>query len=56
MKTKEEYIDALECITKEYYSTVRFQEECNKFNSYFRLFKELIDEHFKEKQETNLEH
>lgn len=56
MKTKQEYIDALECITKEYYSTVRFPEECNKFNSYFRLFKELIDEHFKEKQETNLEH
>lgn len=28
MKTKEEYIDALECITKEYYSTVRFPEEC----------------------------
>ena len=56
MKTKQEYIDALGCITKEYYSTVRFPEECNKFNSYFRLFKELIDEHFKEKQETNLEH
>lgn len=56
MATKQEYIDALECITKEYYSTVRSPEECNKFNSYFRLFKGLVNEHFKEKQETNYEH
>ena len=56
MKTKQEYIDTLVCIAKEYYSTVRFPEETNKFNSYFRLFKELIDEHFKEKPETNFEH
>lgn len=56
MKTKQEYIDTLVCIIKEYYSTIRSPEETNKFNSYFRLFKELIDEHFKEKQETNLEH
>lgn len=55
MATKQEYIDALECITKEYYSTVRFPEECNKFNSYLRLFKGLVNEHFEEKQETNLE-
>lgn len=39
MKSKEEYLDALECITKEYYSTVRFPEETNKFNGYLRLFK-----------------
>lgn len=56
MKTKQEYIDALECITKEYYSTVRSPEETNKFNSYLRLFKGLVNEHFEEKQETNLEH
>ena len=56
MTTKQEYIDALECITKEYYSTVRFPEECNKFNSYLRLFKGLVNEHFEEKQETNYEH
>lgn len=56
MTTKQEYIDALECITKEYYSTVRFPEECNKFNSYFRLFKGLVNEHFEEKRETNFEH
>lgn len=55
MTTKQEYIDALECITKEYYSTVRFPEERNKFNSYLRLFKGLVNEHFEEKQETNLE-
>ena len=56
MKTKEEYIDALECITKEYYSTVRFPEECNKFNRYLRLFEGLVNEHFEEKKETNFEH
>ena len=55
MKTKQEYIDALECITKEYYSTVRLPEELNKFNSYLRLFEGLVDEHFEEKSETNLE-
>ena len=56
MKTKQEYIDTLVCITKEYYSTVRSPEEANKFNSYSRLFKELVDEHFEEKTETNYEH
>lgn len=56
MTTKEEYIDALECITKEYYSTVRSPEEINRFNSYSRLFKELAEEHFEEKAETNYEH
>lgn len=57
MTTKQEYIDALECITKEYYSsTVRTPEEVNKFNSYLRLFEGLVDEHFEEKQETNIEH
>ena len=56
MKTKQEYMDTLVCITKEYYSTVRSPEEANKFNSYSRLFKELVDEHFGEKKETNFEH
>lgn len=56
MTTKQEYIDTLVCIIKEYYSIIRSPEETNKFNSYFRLFKELIDEHFKEKPETNFEH
>lgn len=56
MKTKQEYMDTLVCIAKEYYSTVRSSEEANKFNSYSRLFKELVDEYFEEKQETNLDH
>lgn len=56
MKTKQEYIDTLVCITKEYYSTVRSPEEVNKFNSYLRLFEGLVDEHFEEKKETNYEH
>ncbi len=56
MTTKQEYIDALECITKEYYSTVRLPEELNKFNSYLRLFEGLVDEHFGGKKETNFEH
>lgn len=64
MKSKEEYLDALECITKEYYSTVRFPEETNKFNGYLRLFTGLVNEHFEQKEcqkqiqetETNFEH
>ena len=56
MKTKQEYIDTLVCITKEYYSTVRSPEEVNKFNSYLRLFEGLVDEHFGGKKETNFEH
>lgn len=56
MKAKQEYIDALERMTKEYYSTVRTPEECNKFNSYLRLFKGLVNEHFEEKKETNLDY
>lgn len=48
MKTKEEYLDALVCIIKEYYSTIRSPEETNKFNSYFRLFEGLVNEHFEE--------
>lgn len=56
MKTKQEYIDTLVCITKEYYSTVRSPEEVNKFNSYLRLFEGLVDEHFEENKETNFEH
>lgn len=56
MATKQEYIDTLVCITKEYYSTVRSAEEANKFNCYLRLFEGLVDEHFGEKKETNFEH
>lgn len=56
MATKEEYIDALECMTKEYYSIVRSPEECNRFNRYLRLFKGLVNEHFEEKAETNYEY
>lgn len=56
MKTKQEYIDTLVCITKEYYSTVRSPEEVNKFNSYLRLFEGLVDEYFEENKETNFEH
>lgn len=57
MATKQEYIDTLACITKEYYSsTVRTPEEVNKFNSYLRLFEGLVDEHFGGKKETNFEH
>lgn len=55
MESKDKYIEALESITKEYYSTVRFPEETNKFNSYIRLFKGLVNEHFEEKQETHFE-
>lgn len=54
MTTKQEYIDTLVRITKEYYSTVRSPEEANKFNSYLRLFEGLVDEHFEEKKSLTL--
>lgn len=56
METKQEYIDALERMTKEYYSTFKSPEEANKFNNYSCLFKGLVDEHLEEKTETNYEH
>lgn len=49
-------MDALKCITKEYYSVVRSADESNKFNSYLRLFEGLVNEHFEEKVQTNAEH
>lgn len=56
MTKKQEYMDALECIAKDYYSTVRSADESNKFNSYLRLFEGLVNEHFEERVQTNAEH
>lgn len=56
MKSKEEYVDALKCITEEYCSVAKTQEGINNFKIYLRLLKELVDECFEPKQETNLDH
>lgn len=56
MKSKEEYVDALKCITEEYCSVAKTREGINNFKIYLRLLKELVDECFEPKQETNLDH
>lgn len=56
MVIKEDYMEALEYMAKEHYSTVTSPEEDNRFKSYLRLFKELVNEYFEEKKESNLEH
>lgn len=56
MKSKEEYVDALKCITEEYCSVAKTQEGINNFKIYLRLLKELVDECFEPRQETNLDH
>lgn len=56
MKSKEEYVDALKCITEEYCSVAKTQGRINNFKIYLLLLKELVDECFEPKQETNLDH
>lgn len=56
MKSKEEYVDALKCITEEYSRVAKTQEGINNFKNYLCLLKELVDDCFEPKQETNLDH
>lgn len=56
MKSKEEYVAALKCIIKEYCSVAKTQDEINNFKSYLCLFKELVDDCFEQRRETNYEH
>lgn len=56
MKSKEEYVDAWKGIAKEYSCVAETQEGINNVKNYLCLFKELVDECFEPKQETNYEH
>lgn len=56
MKTKEEYIDALERMEQSYYNFDNCISAMNKFKEDINLLTGLVNEHFEEKVETNFEH
>lgn len=56
MKTKQEYIDALERMKESYYNFDNCISAINKFKEDISLITELVNEHFKENVETNFEH
>ena len=55
MKTKEEYIDDLEQMEESYYNFDNCISAMNKFKECVNSLTELVNEHFEEKAETNLE-
>lgn len=56
MKTKQEYIEALERMEESYYNFDNCMSAMNKFKEDVNLLTGLVNEHFKEKVETNFEH
>lgn len=56
MKTKEEYIEALERMKESYYNLDGCMSAMNKFKEDINLLTGLVNEHFEEKQETNFDH
>lgn len=55
MITKQEYIEALERMKVSYYNSDCCMSAMNKFKEDINLLSGLVNEHFEEKQETNLE-
>lgn len=55
MTTKEEYIDALERMKVSYYNSDGCMSAMNRFKKDVNLLEGLVNEHFEEKSETNLE-
>lgn len=56
MKTKQEYIDALDYMEQAYYNFDSCMSAMNKFKEDIDLLTGLVNEHFEEKAETNYEH
>lgn len=56
MKTKQEYIDALNRMVEVYDNLDGGMSAINIFNEGVHLLEGLVNEHFEEKQETNLDH
>lgn len=56
MTTKEEYIDALNRMVEVYDNLDGCMSAINIFNEGVHLLEGLVNEHFEEKQETNLDH
>lgn len=56
MKTKEEYEKALKEINDAFYGANFLNNQTRRFDDNLNLLRELVNEHFEEKQETNFEH
>lgn len=56
MKTKQEYIDALNSMEESYYNFDNCISSINKFKEDINLLAGLVNEHFEEKEESNFEH
>lgn len=56
MKAKQEYIDALRRMEGVYYNFDGCMSSMNKFKEDINLLTGLVNDHFEEKQETNLDH
>lgn len=55
MKTKEEYEKALKEINDAFYGANFLNNQTRRFDDNLNLLRELVNEHFEEKAETNLE-
>lgn len=56
MKAKEEYEKALKEINDAFYGITFLNSQTRRFDDNLNLLRELVNEHFEEKQETNFEH
>lgn len=56
MTTKEEYEKALKEMNDAFYGITFLNSQTRRFDDNLNLLRELVNEHFEEKQETNLEH
>ena len=56
MKTKEEYEKALKEINDAFYGANFLNNQTRRFDGNLNLLRELVNEHFEEKKETNFEH
>lgn len=56
MKAKEEYEKALKEINDAFYGANFLNNQTRRFDDNLNLLRELVNEHFEEKQETNYEH
>lgn len=56
MKTKEEYEKALKEMNDAFYGITFTNSKTRRFDDNLNLLRELVNEHFEEKKETNFEH
>lgn len=56
MKTKQEYEKVLKEMNDAFYGITFLNSQTRRFDDNLNLLRELVNEHFEEKQETNFEH